>query len=261
MTETEEQRPRPAALVTGGRRGIGRAIAAALAGRGFDVVVTDIALEGIEECEAAVRGAGGGFAYLPGDVSEVGGHPGLVEAAWNAFGGLECLVNNAGVSVARRGDLLEADPLDFDRVMNVNLRGPYFLTVEVARRMLDAGGGRSPRSIINLGSINAIQASPDRGPYCISKLGVSMMTRLFALRLAGDGIAVHEVRPGVIRTDMTAVAQAAYDERIANGLVPAGRWGEPADIGRTVALLASGELGFSTGDTFHVDGGLHIGRL
>jgi NAD(P)-dependent dehydrogenase (short-subunit alcohol dehydrogenase family) len=184
-----------------------------------------------------------------------------VDAAGSAGSGLDCLVNNAGVSVAQRGDLLESDPDDFDRVLEINLKAPYFLSTAVARRMIEAGEPRGHRSIVNMASSNSTMVSPDRGAYCLSKAAVSMMTQLFAVRLAPHGITVHEIRPGVIRTDMTAVAKERYDKRIAEGLSPIARWGEPEDVARAVGVLASGELGFVTGNALPVDGGLHNPRL
>jgi len=251
---------RPAALVTGARRGIGRGIAVALAARGFDVVVSDIAADGAEETLAAVRAHGVDAAFVPGDVADVAAHDGFAGRCWEAFGGVECLVNNAGVSVKVRGDLLETDLADFDRVMAINLRGPFFLTIALARRMQGATP-RGPRSVVNIASANATIVSPDRAAYGLSKTAVSMMTRMFAVRLAELGIAVHEIRPGIIRTDMTAVRKERYDALIAEGISPIARWGEPADIGRAVAALASGDLPFTTGDAFHIDGGLHIHKL
>ncbi|MGG5819435.1 3-ketoacyl-ACP reductase [Falsiroseomonas sp. HW251] len=253
---------RPAALVTGGRRGIGRAIGVALAGAGFDIVASDIEEEGAAETEAAVRAAGGDFAFVPGDVADLGGHAALVEAAWSRFGGLECLVSNAGVGAMKRGDLLEVSPQSWDRCFGLNARGTFFLAQAVARRMVAAAAPhRGTRSLVFISSANAFMASPDRAEYVASKTATSMIARLFALRLAEEGIAVHDIRPGVIRTDMTAPVAARYEERIAAGLSPIRRWGEPDDIGRAVALLASGALPFSTGDSFHIDGGLHVHSL
>ncbi|WP_426959819.1 3-ketoacyl-ACP reductase [Muricoccus radiodurans] len=253
---------RPAALVTGARRGIGRATCAALAARGFDIVGTDISDDGAAETAAAVEAAGGRFAFQAADVAALDGHAALLDSAWNAFGGLECLVNNAGVGAMRRGDLLEVTPESWDRAFNVNVRAGFFLSQAVARRMVaDGAPRRGARSIVFVSSANATLASPERGEYAASKSAVSMVARVFALRLAEEGIAVHEIRPGVIRTDMTAPVAARYDERIAAGLSPIRRWGEPEDVGRTIAALAGGDLPFSTGDAFHVDGGLHVGRL
>lgn len=253
---------RPAALVTGGRRGIGRAIGAALAAAGFDIVAADIAEDGAAETEAAVRAAGGGFAFIRADVSDLGGHAALADAAWSRFGGLECLVSNAGVGAMKRGDLLEVSPESWDRCFGLNARGTFFLAQAVARRMVAAEAPRrGTRSLVFISSANAFMASPDRAEYTASKTATSMIAKLFALRLAEEGIAVHDIRPGVIRTDMTAPVAARYEERIAAGLSPIRRWGEPEDIGRAVALLASGALPFSTGDSFHIDGGLHVHSL
>ena len=187
--------------------------------------------------------------------------PALAERAFAAFGGLECLVNNAGISAHRRGDLLEVTLASYDEVMAVNLRGPFFLTQDVARRFLVAPAASAPRSIISIASVNAVMASPDRGEYCLSKTGVSMMTKLYALRLAEAGIGVFEIRPGVIRTDMTAPVRERYEARIADGLSPIRRWGEGEDVARVAVALASGKFHFSTGEAVHVDGGMHISRF
>ncbi|MEI6161200.1 MAG: 3-ketoacyl-ACP reductase [Roseococcus sp.] len=253
---------RPAALVTGARRGIGRAICVGLAGAGFDVVGSDIAEEGAAETEAAVRAAGGAFAFHRADVAELEAHAPLVAAAWGAFGGLECLVSNAGVGAMQRGDLLEVTPESWDRCFNINTRGAFFLAQAVARRMVGEGAPRrGARSITFISSANAAMASEDRAEYTASKAATSMLAKIFALRFAEEGIAVHDIRPGVIRTDMTAPVAARYSARIEAGLSPIRRWGEAEDVGRTVALLASGALPFSTGDSFHIDGGLHVHRL
>ena len=177
------------------------------------------------------------------------------------FGRLDCLVNNAGRGAVVRGDLLDLTPENYDTVMNVNLRGTLFLTQAAARAMLAQGDTGHPRSIVTITSASAEMASPDRIDYCVSKAGLSMAMRGFALRLAAEGIAVFEVRPGIIRTDMTAPVAERYDARIADGLVPAGRWGEPADVGEAVASLASGKFGYATGSVICVDGGLMLPRL
>lgn len=253
---------RPAALVTGARRGIGRAACAALAARGFDVVGADLEAEGAAETEAEVTAAGGRFRFLCADIAAIAEHEALVAAAWSAFGGLECLVNNAGVGALVRGDLLEVSAASFDRCLGVNARGAFFLTQCVARRMLAAGApARGPRSILFVSSANATMPAIERGEYCVSKAALSMVAKLFAVRLAEAGIAVHEIRPGVIRTAMTAPVADRYSARIAAGLSPIRRWGEAADVGRAIAALAAGEIPFSTGDAFHVDGGLHLHRL
>lgn len=253
---------RPAALVTGAGRGIGRAACAALAARGFDILAADISGEGAGATAAAVQAAGGVLEFRVGDVADIGAHGALLDAAWERFGGIECLVNNAGVGVLSRGDLLDATPESWDRCFGVNARGGFFLTQAAARRMaaIDAPK-RGARSVVFVSSANAALASPERAEYCASKAAVSMVARVFALRLAEHGIAVHEVRPGVIRTDLTAPVAEAYTRRIEAGLSPVRRWGEAEDVGRTIAALAAGDLPFSTGDAFNVDGGLHIGRL
>jgi NAD(P)-dependent dehydrogenase (short-subunit alcohol dehydrogenase family) len=249
------------AFVTGAGRGIGRAIALALAEQDFHLVINDLrAGAEIDETVAALQARGAQVKIAVGDISALDGHAGLVETAWSAFGQIDCLVNNAGVSVATRGDLLDVKPDSFDRLIDINLRGPFFLTQAVASRMAAAPTNRF-RSIITISSLNAETASADRAEYCISKTGLSMMSRLFALRLAGDGINAYEVRPGVIRTSMTAVAKAKYDGIFASGGVPISRWGEPEDVGRAVAALASGALRYSTGEVLHVDGGLSLPRL
>ena len=252
---------RPVALVTGGRRGIGRAACVALACKGFDILAADIAEEGAAETEAAVRAAGGDFCFRRLDVSRLEEHAAFLDEAWKSSGGIECLVNNAGVGALRRGDLLDLTPESWDRAFGVNTRGTFFFTQAVARRMIAAGEAAAVRSIIFVSSANVTLASPERSEYCASKAALSMVARVFALRLAEHGIAVHEVRPGVIRTDLTAPVAEAYTRRIAEGLSPIRRWGEAEDVGRAIALLASGELTFTTGDALHIDGGLHIGRL
>ena len=248
---------RPVALVTGGRRGIGRACCVALAKRGFDILAADVMQEGVEDTAALVHAAGGGFRFRHLDVARVESHETFLAEA----GRIDCLVNNAGVGALKRGDLLEVTPESWDRAFAINARGTFFLTQAVTKRMLSEAAAPGPRCVIFISSANAVLASPDRGEYCASKAAVSMLARVFALRLAEAGIAVHEIRPGVIRTDLTAPVAEAYTRRIADGLSPIRRWGEAEDIGRTVAMLAAGDLPFSTGDALHVDGGLHIGRL
>jgi 3-oxoacyl-[acyl-carrier protein] reductase len=253
--------PRPRVFVTGGRRGIGRGIAYAFAERGYDVVVNDrVEDAAAAETLAGIAERGGRSAFIKGNIADVPALPALAEHAFTAFGGLECLVNNAGISVRKRGDLLEMTVESYDEVMAVNLRGPFFLTREIAKRFL-AASPEHPRSIISISSMNAVIVAPERGEYCISKAGVAMMIKLFALRLAEAGIGVFEIRPGIIRTDMTAPVQARYDALLAGGVAPIRRWGEPADIGRVAVALASGDFHFGTGDAVDVDGGLHIHRL
>jgi NAD(P)-dependent dehydrogenase (short-subunit alcohol dehydrogenase family) len=255
---------RPAALVTGGRRGLGRGIAWALAEAGFDLALTDLEIDdAARETASGAAARGARVRLVAADVADLPGHAALVDAAWGEFGTLDCLVNNAGVTSKVRGDLLEASVASFDHVMGVNLRGAFFLTQRVARRMAAESreAADPPRSIFVISSANAFGVAPERADYVLSKTALSAMARMFALRLAPHGVAVHDIRPGVMRTDMTAPAAAKYDRWIAEGRVPQRRWGTPEDVGRTVAALAAGALPFTTGDSFHVDGGLHIHEL
>lgn len=252
----------PRAVVTGGNRGIGRGIASALAGAGFDVVIVDRERDADTEATlAAIADAGRRGAFAGCDIADLAAHPAALDAAWAFLGRVDCLVNNAGVSVARRGDMLDVTPESFDRVLGVNLRGTFFLAQAAARRMVAEGAGAHPRSIVTISSSNAEIASPERAEYCVSKAGLAMMTRLLAVRLAGEGIMAYDVRPGLIHTDMTRAATAKYDRLIAEGMTPVPRWGEPDDVGRVVATLAQGGLPFVTGDAIHVDGGLHIHKF
>ena len=252
----------PVALVTGGRRGIGRGIAHALAAAGFDVAIADLEQDAdAAETLDGIRALGRRTVFAQCDIADLDGHAAVIDTVEQTLGPITCLVNNAGISVARRGDLLDATPESFDRLINVNLRGPFFFTQRVAARLLTASPTSHYRCIVNVSSANAYAVSTNRGEYCISKTAVSMATKLFATRLGDEGIGVFEIQPGVIRTGMTAVAAADYDRRIADGLTPIRRWGEPGDVGRAVAALAGGAFGFSTGDAIHVDGGLHIQRL
>jgi NAD(P)-dependent dehydrogenase (short-subunit alcohol dehydrogenase family) len=250
------------ALVTGAKRGIGRGVALALAASGFDVVINDLADDEEAAATAAeVAALGRQAAVVAGDIADLDGQERLVEAAWGRFGGIECLVNNAGVSVLNRGDLLEVSVESYDRCLDTNLRGPFFLTQRIARRMLAAPAAAGPRSIVTISSISAEVASVSRGEYCISKAGLSMLSRLFALRLAEAGIGVYEVRPGIIRTAMTKPSAERLDRLIADGFTPIRRWGEPDDVGRAVATLATGGLPFSVGQVVLVDGGLTLRTL
>jgi NAD(P)-dependent dehydrogenase (short-subunit alcohol dehydrogenase family) len=253
---------RPVALVTGARRGIGRAACAALAAKGYDVLGCDIAADGMDETAAAVVALGARFGHRLCDVADLDAVGAMAEWAWREWGGLEALVNNAGVGALQRGDLLEVTPQSWDRCMDINARGSFFVAQAVARRMVaEDAPRRGQRGMVFVSSANAFMAAPDRAEYTASKTAVSMVARCFALRLAEDGIPVYDIRPGVIRTDMTAPVAARYSQRIAEGLSPIRRWGEPEDVGDAIAALVSGAIPFSTGDAFHIDGGLHIHRL
>lgn len=251
----------PVAFVTGSGRGIGQGIAIALADAGFDIVVNDLPGADMSATVRSVEAVGRRAATAPGDISALDTQDELVSRAWEAFGRIDCLVNNAGVSVLSRGDLLDVSVESYDRCLNVNLRGPFFLTQKIARRMLEAPAGSHHRSIITITSVSAEVVSINRGEYCISKAGLSMLSKLFAVRLAETGIGVYEVRPGIIRSDMTAVSAARLDELIEQGVAPIRRWGEPQDVGRTVAAAATGRLLFSVGQVLYADGGLALPRL
>jgi 3-oxoacyl-[acyl-carrier protein] reductase len=260
MTDGATHRRR--VLVTGARRGIGRGIAYAFAEAGDDVVVNDLVEDdAVAETLDGIALRGGRGAFVRADVAEVGGHDAFLDAVGAAFGGVDVLVNNAGISVAKRGDLLDVTPESFDRLIAVDLRAPFFLTQAVAKRWLAETPGPHPRSVITISSANVEVVGLNRAEYCLAKTALPMMTKLFAVRLAEEGIGVFEIRPGIIRTDMTAVAKERYDRLIGEGLTPVRRWGEPDDVGRAAVALASGAFHFSVGDAIHVDGGLHIKQL
>jgi NAD(P)-dependent dehydrogenase (short-subunit alcohol dehydrogenase family) len=260
----------PIALVTGASRGIGRGIAMALAHAGYSVAINfasnrGAAAECRQWCQAAAPAASGAsFETFPGDISAATGREQLLNAVKNRFGWIDLLVNNAGVAPSERKDLLEATEESFDRLISINLRGPFFLTQAVANFWLAALAQHAARprpKVITISSISAYTASINRGDYCISKAGLSMMTQLFAVRLAGEGIGVYESRPGVVATDMTGPVKEKYDRLIAEGLTPIARWGRPEDVGRAVVAIAQDHFPFSTGEVFNVDGGFHIRRL
>ncbi|PRD42833.1 3-ketoacyl-ACP reductase [Phyllobacterium phragmitis] len=253
---------KPVALVTGARRGIGLAIAKALAGAGFDLAITDRKDdEASAAAIAALEALGAKTLFLASDLADIDGHAATVERIAGHFGRIDCLVNNAGIASKERGDFLDLKPGNFDAVMAVNLRGTVFFTQGVLRMMLGAKPGAHPRSIINITSISAEMTSPERLDYCMTKAALAAFAQGLALRLAGTGIDCFEIRPGIIRSDMTAGVADKYEKRIGEGLVPAKRWGEPEDIGRMAAALASGAFGFATGSVIKADGGLSIGRL
>ena len=251
---------RPLAMVTGASRGIGLAIATRLAREGFDLVVT-----GLEADDGGVAGhlraLGGKATYLVGDVGDLDTHRAWLGATEAFAGRIDCLVNNAGMGAVVRGDVLELTPANFDRVMAVNLRGAVFLTQGVLKLMLGQSPGPVPRCIVNITSVSATHVSADRLDYCVSKAALAMWSKGLAARFAGQGIGVFDVRPGIIRSDMTSKVAATYDRLIGEGLVPAGRWGEGEDVAGVVSALASGAFGFATGSVIDVGGGLSIGRL
>jgi NAD(P)-dependent dehydrogenase (short-subunit alcohol dehydrogenase family) len=254
---------RGVALVTGASRGIGRGIAVALAHAGFDVVVNYASnRDAAEEVGKVIEGAGRRAVLVQGDVSVAADRAKLVDETYRAFGRLDLLVNNAGVAPKVRADILEGGEESFDRMVNINLKGPYFLTQLVAKRMADAvKQGNPPGKIVTITSVSVYTASTNRGDYCVAKSGLAMMTKLYAVRLAEFGINVYEIRPGVIETDMTGPVKEKYDKMIADGLTPIARWGKPDDVARAVVAVATDAFPFSTGEVINVDGGFHLRRL
>ena len=289
----------PAALITGASRGIGRGIALELAKTSYDVVINFASNAGAArqtalDCVANAKKNGHKIRaeICQADVASVGDRHRLIDFTRETFGGLDLLVNNAGVAPNARADILEATEESFDRLIGINLKGPYFLSQLAARWMIEqvngrgsapesaaiswagnevsaeAGSGqtsvatiRSRPKIIIVSSISAYTASVNRGDYCISKAALSMATRLFAARLAEYGINVYEIRPGIIATDMTGPVKNKYDKLIAEGLTPIQRWGTPEDVGKAVAAIAQDLLPFSTGEVINVDGGFHLRKL
>ena len=256
--------PDRTALVTGGTRGIGLGIARALAREGWD-----LALGGVRPAEevADVLDELGRdrrtVVYLRGDIGSVADRARILAALRERFGVVTALVNNAGRAPRVRADLLAASEESFEELLRANLQGPYFLTQAIARDQVERrrADPSFDARIVFVTSVSAEMASPNRGEYCVSKAGLAMAARLFAVRLAEEGIPVYEVRPGIIATDMTAPVREAYEQRIADGLVPDRRWGQPADVGSVVAALLRGDAPYATGTIVHVDGGLSIPRL
>lgn len=256
---------RKVAMVTGGNRGIGRGITERLLREGWAVSI--MATRPADEALLAELSELGPVRYTQGSVANLDDGKRYVDETIGQWGRIDALVNNAGVAPSERVDILEATPDSYDRVMDINLRGPYFLTQQVANAMIDlrddeyTAGSGVVGSIVNVTSISSEVVSINRGEYCISKAGATMATRLWAARLAGEGILVYEVRPGVIATDMTAGVAEKYSKLFADGLAPMPWWGQPADVGGAVFQLISGQMPYSTGDTIHVDGGMHLPRL
>lgn len=251
---------RPVAIVTGARRGIGRAIALSLAHAGFDLVLTDIAVtDELVAVVGDVLASGGRGIALACDLRDIGAHAPFLEAAESAMGRLDCLVNNAGVSVLARGDLLDVTAQAYDHCMEVNTRGTFFMTQAFARHLLATEPAQDHhRSIITITSSNAQAASIQRGEYCVSKAALSMVSTLFAVRLGGEGIGVYEVVPGLIETEMSSVSKPRYDAAIESGWLVQPRWGRPEEVGSAVAVLAKGLLPYTVGQAIRVDGGMLI---
>ncbi len=254
------------ALVTGGTRGIGLGIARALARDGWHLALCGVRPE--EEVRGVLddlRAEGNGVevAYTIADLSQVEHRQRLVAFVRDRYGSVQALVNNAGRAPRVRADILDATEDSFEELLRTNLQGPYFLTQQIAAQMIarKAVDPSASAAIVFVTSVSADMASPNRGDYCVSKAGLAMTVKLFALRLAQQGIPVYEVRPGIIATDMTARVKDVYDRRIADGLIPDNRWGTPEDVGRATAALLRGDVPYATGTIIHIDGGLTIPRL
>jgi NAD(P)-dependent dehydrogenase (short-subunit alcohol dehydrogenase family) len=252
------------ALVTGGTRGIGLGIALKLAQSGFAVIVSGRrAMSDVQPALDEIKKYSPCATYLQADVASSDDRARLLHEIEKQFGRLDVLVNNAGIAPRVRADILEAREDSFDDLIATNLKGPYFLTQAVASWMIrqHASAPSAHRAIINISSVSATVASINRGDYCISKAGIAMATKLWAVRLAEYGIGVYEVRPGIIESDMTAGVREKYDGLIAGGLLLEKRWGTPADVGSAVCILARGDLPYATGSVVVVDGGLTVERL
>jgi 3-oxoacyl-[acyl-carrier protein] reductase len=256
-------------LVTGASRGLGRGIAEELAGAGHSVAIhfgrnRDAAEETARGCRERAARPEQKFALVAGDVARASDRAAIVAATLAELGRLDALVSNAGIAPRVRADILDAGEESFDELIAVNLKGPYFLAQLAARHFLaHPGESRLPSGykLVFVSSTSAAAASVNRGDYCISKAGLSMAAKLWAVRLAAHGVQVVELRPGIMATDMTAVVKSRYDELIAQGLVPQGRWGTPRDVGLAVRAVVGGDFPFSTGDVINVDGGFHLQRL
>ncbi|MEW6159333.1 MAG: 3-ketoacyl-ACP reductase [Verrucomicrobiota bacterium] len=260
----------PVALVTGASRGIGRGIALKLAQLGHDLVLNfasnqAAAGQTAHDCQLAARAAGANIRteLCQADIGEAADRARLIAGTREKFSRLDLLINNAGVAPQVRADLLDATEESFDRLLRINLKGPFFLTQLAAKWMIEqmqgnpAGADYQPK-IVTISSISAYTASVNRGDYCMAKAGLSMMTSLFAARLAEHGIRVYEIRPGIIETDMTSAVKEKYDALIAGGLTPIRRWGKPDDVASAVAAIAQNLLPFTTGEVINADGGFHL---
>lgn len=256
---------KPVAVITGASRGIGRSIAIALAGEGFDIaaIARSTDSEGMETLGPEIEKKGAEFFPIGLDISCTGCHKEVVSNILERYGRIDFLVNNAGVAPLQRNDLLKMSEESYDRVMNINLKGPVFFAQKIAKEMIwlkDQVQNYRP-VIVFITSVSAVLSSTNRAEYCISKAGLSMASIIFADRLSGEGILVFEIRPGVIKTDMTAKLKDKYDILIGEGLIPQKRWGLPEDIAKAVASIARGDWNFSTGSVFEISGGLNIHRL
>jgi NAD(P)-dependent dehydrogenase (short-subunit alcohol dehydrogenase family) len=260
---------KPVALVTGASRGIGRSIAIELARCGFDIAGNATSYDpkntkkGLAEVKAKVEALGSSFLPAPGDIADLNTHGSILSSALERFERIDLLVNNAGTAPKERLDILETTPKNFDHVYSVNTRGTFFLTQAVARHMEEQvrKNPDTKPAIIFISSVSSYVSSPSRAEYCISKAAISHAAQIFAHRLAATGINVYDVRPGIIKTDMTQPVEEKYNALIQEGLIPQGRWGLPEDVARAVAALARGDFKYSTGGVIEISGGMHIHRL
>lgn len=256
---------KPVAIITGASRGIGRAIAIYLASEGFDIaaIARSVDSEGMEILAQEVAKRKSEFFPVGLDIACTECHSEVILNILDRYGRIDFLVNNAGVAPLKRNDLLDMTEESYERVMNINLKGPVFFAQKVAREMIYLNQQIRDYKpvIVFISSISSTRTSTNRAEYCISKAGLTMASSVFADRLAVDNIRVFEVRPGIIKTDMTAKVKDTYDKLIADGMVPQKRWGYPEDIGKAVASLARGDWDFSTGSVFDISGGLNIPRL
>jgi NAD(P)-dependent dehydrogenase (short-subunit alcohol dehydrogenase family) len=257
------------AFITGASRGIGRGIAIELAKSGCDIIAGATKADpgnlekGLYEVKARIEELGRRCLPVVGDISDIGCHDRMIREALNAFGAIDFLVNNAGVAPEKRMDIIETTPDSFDRLMSINLRGPFFFTQAVAKQMIkqvQSGAPITP-AIIFITSISANTASPSRAEYCVSKAGLSITAQNYAVRLAEFGVNVYEIRPGIIATDMTGAVKEKYDRLIAEGLLLQKRWGTPEDIGKAVAGLVDGYFAYATGAVIEIGGGFGVSRL
>ncbi|OQB15588.1 MAG: 2-dehydro-3-deoxy-D-gluconate 5-dehydrogenase [Firmicutes bacterium ADurb.Bin193] len=252
------------AVITGAARGIGFGIASQLAKDGFAIAILDvIAPKQAAENMDSIRSTGQPVLYFNGDLTNKKDRSDFLNKVLDTYGRIDCLVNNAGVAPKVRTDVLETTEESFDFVMDINLKGTFFMTQAVANIMIKQVTENADIRplIINIASMSSYTSSTSRGEYCISKAGISMITKLFADRLSEYGINVYEIRPGIIFTDMTKTVKEKYDKLIGEGLIPINRWGYPQDIANAVSVFCSGKLGYSTGEVINIDGGFHLRRL
>ena len=259
---------RPVAFITGASRGIGRGVALSLARAGYDIAGNFLTApqgdttKGIYEVKRSAEEFGAKFIPFPADVSDIDAHDKLISDVVAEFGRIDIFISNAGVAPDKRNELLDVTPESYDRLQNINCRGPFFLSQKVAAQMIKQDNSYFTPKIIYVTSVSAIVSSHNRGEYCVSKAALSMTARLFADALASKGILVYEVRPGIIETDMTGAVKEKYNTLIyKTNLLLQKRWGTPEDIGRAIVSLANDDFPYSTGSVINIDGGLTVDRL